>query len=283
MSAAQYELKFLEPETLPMIGLAVQQRLRGLIEAMRHSRDHRIASAPEQPPPTWLASDGTTDTGAPMWDEVVYDDAEAVLATYERIEREMERTERIARAAREEKEREEAANKAMEEAAAAAAASAASDGDGPPRKKQRKAISAAQQAKSVTEDVQKRLGDATAARKLGATKQYSWLQQAGPPTSGLSRPGSVPGSPSVTTPAAAVPTPPSKLGLGAAGANLPQSDRYAAPPAPHAATAMADPHLLTWPDALFTLETERGTGAGYGSGVRPLYSALAARHLGAQL
>lgn len=263
-----------------MIGLAVQQRLRSIIEAMRRSRDHRIASAPEQPPPTWLSADGTTDTGAPMWDEVIYDDVETVLATYDRVEREHERTERIARAAREEKEREEAANKAMEEAAAAAAASAASDADGPPRKKQKKAISAAQQAKSVTEDVQKRLGDATAARKLGATKQYSWLQQSGPPTSGLSRPPSVPGSPSVPAPPATAPAQPSKLGLGQAGANLAQSDRYAAPSAPHAATAMADPHLLTWPDALFTLDTERGTGAGYGSGTRPLYSALATRHLG---
>ena len=119
-----------------MIGLAVQMRIRGLVEAMIAAKEHRVASNHLRPPPMYPTRfEG--DLPGPMWDTVVYDDAEKVLSTFDRVEREEERQARKDRLARdqaeqEEKERQERLAREREEngeTVAGEASAAGADGD----------------------------------------------------------------------------------------------------------------------------------------------------------
>ena len=104
--AAQYQLRNLESDSLPLIGLAVQMRIRTLLEAMIEAKQHRVSGHHMRPPPVHSARyEG--DLPAPMWDTVMYDDVDKIVSTFDRLEREEERQARKDRLARDQAEQEE--------------------------------------------------------------------------------------------------------------------------------------------------------------------------------
>ncbi|GAA5869938.1 hypothetical protein JCM1840_007675 [Sporobolomyces johnsonii] len=149
--AAAFQLKTLEPDTIPLIALATRHRLMSLINASIAARDHRQSSSHFRPPPFVTASnkrrrrdaldpdldedededeeDEMDETGGPSgsskrpkvpaWDTLVYDDPERYLAVLERVDREEERKKRRERMLRDQKEQEE---RELAEAMAASAA-----------------------------------------------------------------------------------------------------------------------------------------------------------------
>lgn len=178
------------------------------------------------------------------------------------------------------------------------------DGSKPPKEKKRKKETPMQTAKNMSEDVRKRLSDQTASRKLGG-KKFSWLNAGtGGSSSGLDSPLNKknlprpkfpplpPSSLSISTSANALATPPilpplpgavgldgttDMTGPGAAFGRL--TGIPAAPEASRAGPQSEDPanRLITIRDALFVMETERGKGAGQGSGTRPMTRAYMGR------
>lgn len=104
--AAAYQLRNLESDSLPLIGLAVQMRIRSLLERMLEAQQHRVSGHHMRPPPMYPARfEG--DLPAPMWDTVMYDDVDKIVSTFDRLEREEERQARKDRLARDQAEHEE--------------------------------------------------------------------------------------------------------------------------------------------------------------------------------
>ena len=104
--AAEYKLRNLESDSLPLIGLAVQMRIRTLLESMIEAKTHRVSGNHMRPPPMHPARyDG--DLPAPMWDTIMYDDVDKIISTFDRLEREEERQARKDRLARDQAEQEE--------------------------------------------------------------------------------------------------------------------------------------------------------------------------------
>lgn len=106
VTAASFQLRNLESDSLPMIGLAVQMRLRGLIEAMIAAKQHRVTSNHLPPPPMYPSTGVEGELPAPMWDQVLYDDVEKILTTIDRVEREEEKQARKDRLKRDQAEQE---------------------------------------------------------------------------------------------------------------------------------------------------------------------------------
>lgn len=136
-SAAAFQLRTLEPDTIPFIALATRHRLASLINDAVAARDHRRFSSHLRPPP--LTSDRKRkrndaldmdsdeeddldefdfDTGemkrkgkekVPAWDTLVYSDTEKLLGVLERVDREEERRNRRERMLRDQREEEERA------------------------------------------------------------------------------------------------------------------------------------------------------------------------------
>lgn len=204
-SAASYHLKNLESDSLPLIGLAVQMRMRALIEQMIEAKEYRTNAHHLRPPPMYEPK-SENDTAAPMWDAVIYDDVEKILSTFDRVEREEERQarkDRLARDQAEQEERERLERMAQDGDGEASTSGYAGDvtmagdssmgtpgsmpgtpmgpsrgggldGSSKPKEKKRKKETPMQTAKNMSEDVRKRLSDQTASRKLGG-KKFSWL------------------------------------------------------------------------------------------------------------
>lgn len=319
---------------MPLIGLAVQMRMRALIERMIEAKEYRSQAHHLRPPPMYEAT-SENDTPAPMWDAVIYDDVEKILSTFDRVEREEERQarkDRLARDQAEQEERERLERMAQDGDGEAStsmmggdvmmagdssmgtpgsmpgtprgAGSTNADGSKPPKEKKRKKETPMQTAKNMSEDVRKRLSDQTASRKLG-TKKFSWLSGgAGGSSSGLDSPLNKktlprpkfpplpPSNLSISTSAnnlattSALPPLPGATGLdaatdanGAANAFGRLTGIPAVPEASRAGPQSEDPanRLITIRDALFVMETERGKGAGQGSGTRPMTRAYMGR------
>ncbi|GAA6056583.1 hypothetical protein JCM3770_006652 [Rhodotorula araucariae] len=140
--AAAFQLKTLEPDTIPLIALATRARLMSLVNASIAARDHRqqashfrVPPLVAPPPPRKrrrrnpLDGEVDEDLGAdndhddadvemrvddadegvkvPAWDTLVYDDPERLLGVLERVDREEERKKRRERLQRDERENEE--------------------------------------------------------------------------------------------------------------------------------------------------------------------------------
>ncbi|BGP14933.1 hypothetical protein JCM10213_007266 [Rhodosporidiobolus nylandii] len=164
--AAAFQLKTLEPDTIPLIALATRHRLMSLINASVSARDHRQSSSHFRVPPFVAPSsssrkrrrrdaldpdldaegdeedeemsDGEAGEKRPAWDTLVYDDPERYLSVLERVEREEERKkrrERMLRDQREEEERQLAEAMAASEAARLALEAEGKGPDGQPLKK----------------------------------------------------------------------------------------------------------------------------------------------------
>ncbi|GAA5870138.1 hypothetical protein JCM8547_006898 [Rhodosporidiobolus lusitaniae] len=170
--AAAFQLKTLEPDTIPLIALATRHRLMSLVNASIAARDHRQSSSHFRVPPfvtpsssssrkkrrrdeTGLVDDEDPDgdddedeemldaSGSgeskrqkvPAWDTLVYDDPERYLSVLERVEREEERRkrrERMVRDQREQEQRELAEAMAASEAARLALEAEGKGPDGQP-------------------------------------------------------------------------------------------------------------------------------------------------------
>lgn len=312
LAAASFHLKNLESDSLPMIGLAVQIRMRSLVEQMVEAKKQRVAATHHRPPPMQPPRfEG--DLPAPMWDEALYDDVEKILSTIDRVEREEERQARKSRLVRDHAEqlererRERAALVGGDDSGEAGDQSMASFGPGTPggpssvpgtpggtgtagkKDKKRKRETPAQTAKNMSEDVRRKLSDQTASRTLG-TKKFSWLTGGGGDSplgrKALPRPKFPPLPPSNLSISSSLPPPsfPSLTGLptkqdGAPDTPLAGLARLTSVPGQHDATkdGMADDpsnQLITIRDAIHVMEQERGAGAGVGSGTRPLAKAM---------
>ncbi|ORY91727.1 hypothetical protein BCR35DRAFT_299023 [Leucosporidium creatinivorum] len=145
--AAAFQLRTLEPDTIPLIALATRHRLSSLINDAIAARDHRRNSSHLRPPPFALpkkkrkrsdvdgpegedgeeeeseeedamdefnldflsggAGGGKGKEKQPAWDSLVLDDGEKLLGVLERVDREEERKKRRERMLREQKEQEE--------------------------------------------------------------------------------------------------------------------------------------------------------------------------------
>ncbi|BGP47054.1 hypothetical protein JCM10450v2_002906 [Rhodotorula kratochvilovae] len=136
--AAAFQLKTLEPDTIPLIALATRARLMSLVNASIAARDHRQQASHFRVPPLVapqparkrrrrnpLDGEVDEDLGAedddedvemddadagvkvPAWDTLVYDDPERLLGVMERVDREEERKKRRERLVRDERENEE--------------------------------------------------------------------------------------------------------------------------------------------------------------------------------
>lgn len=159
VTAAAFQLRTLEPDTIPLIALATRHRLMAIINSAIETRDHRINSSHLRPPPVVSnkrSRANTTDDEAPTedeesdfdeeeeeedrrrrkgkgkaiegagWDQIIYDDQEKILSVLEKVEREEERKKRRERMLRDQKEQEE---KDLEEAIAASEAANAELGN----------------------------------------------------------------------------------------------------------------------------------------------------------
>ncbi|GAA6014696.1 hypothetical protein JCM10207_006906 [Rhodosporidiobolus poonsookiae] len=165
--AAAYQLKTLEPDTIPLIALATRHRLMSLVNSAIAARDHRQSSSHFRVPP-FVAPSSTTSrkrrrrgaldpdldedgnlfdddsddemedvldaegAGArpkvPAWDTLVYDDPERYLSVLERVDREEERRKRRERMVRDQREQE--ARELAEAMAASEAARLALEAEG---------------------------------------------------------------------------------------------------------------------------------------------------------
>jgi hypothetical protein len=261
--APQHKVMKIPEDSVNYVALALRARLQDLITEMIAASAHRTDTQFDKP--ASLYPDGT-----PMWNLVIRSDVGKQLAVIERIEREEEQ-----RVRRERKEREDmqAAHAARMAAQAGAAAGGADgdgyDEDGAPKKKKKKEGPGVT-AKNMSEDVRKKISNATASHAAGiSTSKYSWMT-AGAGGAGASAKAKAPPPPAAA--AAAAPT--TATTSAAPSPTVPTSSAsswarpYISSTKPAAATTseVEDPRrLITMRDALFVIEKEKGHGGGRGS------------------
>jgi hypothetical protein len=266
--ASLYRLRNIEPDALPLIALAAQQRLRGLLDAMVVARDHRLSANVSHPPPF----DPNADHPTPAWDQVVYSDTEKIMRAIQRVEREEEMKERRERNLRDTIEREAQAQQEAAANGAAGSPSATGEGDGRKEKKRRK-----DSTKSLSEDQLKKMSDRTARGVLGG-KQYSWMTTGGAAGSPL-RPASTlsAGSNGLPKPKFTPQQPSAPSGGGGTSTAIPRVESL---PSFQETSQEKESNRITLRDAMFALEKERGFGAGAGTGQTAVYVSMARRRSG---
>ncbi|GAA5821848.1 hypothetical protein JCM11251_004741 [Rhodosporidiobolus azoricus] len=166
--AAAFQLKTLEPDTIPLIALATRHRLMSLIEASISARDHRQNSSHFRVPPfvdpsssapgkkkrrrdaldpaldeeeddedeemddVMNGEEGSSKRQkVPAWDTVVYNDPERYLTLLERVDREEERKKRRERMVRDQREQEQRELEEAMRASEAARLALEAEGKGP--------------------------------------------------------------------------------------------------------------------------------------------------------
>ncbi|GAA97704.1 uncharacterized protein L969DRAFT_97481 [Mixia osmundae IAM 14324] len=289
--AQKFDLRNLEPDTLPLIALAAQHRLRDLVTEMIVIRRHRVHSSHLRPPPL----DPSRDDGpSPLWDEVIYSDHDKIFRTLDRLELEEERRARRERIDRDQRELEQLGKlddlqRPSEPGSPAASGptptlgnsplSTPGPGDGKKRKRDNNPTAT---SKALPEAVQKLQTNRTAMRSLGgSSKKFSWLSGGSSPAMGSPTPASALGSklPKPKFPPAAGLSDlggPPKLAL--ANTLHKTTSRLADVPLGSEATGSdgrESLQVILMKDALFALEKERGTGAGKGTGSQSVYRHLA--------
>jgi hypothetical protein len=243
--SAQHKVAKIPEDSVNYLALALRARLQDLLTAMIAASAHRTDTQFDRP--ASLYPDGT-----PMWGLKVRSDVAKQLAAIEKAEREEEQ-----RARKERKERED-----MQAAHAAQLAAQAPGGNGEdeeggrPRKKKKEGPGVA--AKNMSEEVQKKVMNATVRHALGMnTQKYSWMS-AGAGAAGAGTPKS-----KVKTEGGATP--------GGAGGGPGSGGSWAKPyvsstKQSQAPQTLEDPRrAVTMRDAMFVIEKEKGHGGGRGS------------------
>jgi hypothetical protein len=260
--APSHKVTKVPEDTVNYLALALRARLQDLITAMIAASEHRTDSQFDKP--ASLYPDGT-----PMWSLVVRSDVAKQLAAIEKVERDEEQ-----RIRRERKEREDALVAHAAQVAAQASGSNGGGGggggggaavteydeDGMPKKKKKKEGPGVT-AKNMSEDVRKKISNATASHAAGiSTNKYSWMTA-----------GAGSGPPKVKPPAAGASSPAPGASTPGAGAKSGAGGSWARPyvsstmPAPTTTELEDTRRAVTMRDALFVIEKERGHGGGRGS------------------
>ena len=259
----RHKVSRIPEDTVNYLALALRARLQTLIEGMAEAARHRTTTQFDRAPS--LYEDGT-----PMWNVVVRRDLKKQLEVLERVEREEE-----TRLRRERKERADAAAAA---ASAQAAGSPMPDGGGATngddaamdggtgqamgKKLKKKKEGPGVMAKNMSEDVQKRLSNATAAQAAGLGRgKYAWMN-AGAVSNAPSP------SPAKPKPAAAASTQATSQNATGQTATKTWSKPYVSASAKKSqspAPGDEDKLVVTIRDAMFIVERERGHGAGRGA------------------
>jgi hypothetical protein len=259
--APQHKVTKVPEDTVSYLALALRARLQDLLTAMIAASNHRTSAQFDRPASLY-------PNGDPMWSLVVRSDVGKQLAVIERIEREEEM-----RIRRERKEREDAqaAHAARLSAQATGGSSDGLDGeydeDGPKRKKKKEGPGVT--AKNMSEDVRKKISNATASHAAGiSTSKYSWMTGGG----GAAK-SKAPAPPAVVSAAAATsiatsgapsPTIPATTPtMGSSWARPYVSSTRPAQPTLAEAEDVRKP--ITMRDVLFVIENERGHGGGRGT------------------
>lgn len=230
-------------ESVNYIALATRARLQELVEAMIEASAHRTDTQFDRPATQY-------EDGKPVWGILIRTDVSKQLAAIERVEREEETKVR--------RERKERADMAAAHAAALAsqqtstAMSVDGDDDGQPKKKKKKADGPGVTARNMSEDVRKKMSNAVASQAAGLGTKYAWMN-----TSVAATPAPKPKPTASATTAASAST--------AAGT-------WARPyvptkPTSNPTTPQAEDNRrpITYRDACFVLEKERGHGGGRGA------------------
>ena len=248
---ARHKVEKVPEDAVNYMALALRFRLRGLVKAMAAASQHRQDAQYDRKPS--LYEDGT-----PMWSVIVTRDVRKQLEAIEKADREEVMKMR--------KERKERADAAAAVAAAANAPPAPTDGgtaddpmDGttPAKKSKKKKDGPGVTAKNMSEDVAKRMSNATATHAAGLGRgKYAWMNA-----------GSVNTPPSKPKPAAA------SAAVSGPTTTVPQLNTSTTWSKPYvSSTKPAEPvveedtrRTITLRDALFVVERERGHGAGRGA------------------
>lgn len=264
----RHKVSRIPEDSVTYLALALRARLTTLIEAMAGAAAHRATAQFDRAPS--LYEDGT-----PMWNVVVRRDAKKQLEVLERIEREEEM-----RLRRERRERADAAAAAASAAQAGSpsldgaggAGSGADDamdgGGGAGKKPKKKKEGPGVTAKNMSEDVQKRLSNATAAQAAGLGRgKYAWMNAGAAsvtPAPTPAKPKASTSSPSAQPTSAPTQTTSANQSTGSSTWSkpyVPATARSSSAPAP----GDEDKTLVTMRDAMFVIDRERGHGSGRGS------------------
>jgi hypothetical protein len=246
----EHKVTQISEDTVTYLALALRARLQGLIESMIAASEHRTDTQFDRPASFY-------PDGSPMWGIAIRSDIGKQLAAIEKVEREEEQ-----RVRRERKERADA-QAAQVSALEAAAAGDGFDEDGAPKKKKKKEGPGVT-ARNMSEDIRKKISNATASQAAGlSTAKYSWMTGGGGGGGGAA---STPKGKS-TTNAATTPAPAAAPNTPASAASNSWARPYVSATKPAAApTAPDDPRRpITLRDALFVIEKEKGHGGGRGS------------------
>lgn len=150
-------------DSLNYAALALRERLLGLINTSLKARNHRVSSTATQKPGVY--SDGTT----PMWNHIIRRDVSKQISAIEKVDREEE-----ARIRRERHERLENPN-GVASTSAAGGDSGAESSQGEKKRKRQKEMGPGVTAKTMSEEVRKKLVDDAASRAFGGSKKYAWM------------------------------------------------------------------------------------------------------------
>lgn len=246
--ATEHKVTQVPEDSVTYLALALRARLQSLIESMIAASAHRTDTQFDRPPSLY-------PDGSPMWSLVVRSDVAKQLAAIEKVEREEEQ-----RLRRERKERADA--QAAQVSALEAAAAAGADGydeDGAPKKKKKKEGPGVT-ARNMSEDIRKKISNATASQAAGiSTAKYSWMTGGGGGAGAPKQKAAAPSTPAPATATTSATPAPASTGSWA------KPYVSATKPAPAPATTEDTRRTVTLRDALFVIEKEKGHGGGRGS------------------
>ena len=259
----QHKVTKIPEDSVNYMALALRARLQELITAMIAASHHRTDTQFDRP--VSLYEDGTA-----MWGLLVRSDIAKQLAALEKVEREEE-----SKARRERKERAEVA---ASHAAALAAQipggnSMGADGgfddlDGGGAKKKRKKEGPGVTARNMSEDVRKKMSNAVASQAAGLGGKYAWMNAAN--ATPASTPRAKPAGPTTTAGAANVVNNPATTTAPASGSvgGGSWARPYVSTKKSSSTPTSAEEDMrtsVTFRDAVFVIEKERGHGGGRGA------------------
>ena len=170
--ATHHNIQKVPDESVHYLTYALQTRLEEILQQAIYAAEHRQKTQLLESPP--LYEDGT-----PMWSKIIRRDIGKQLEVIERVEREEELRVRSER-------------KAREEATEAAKVAANPNGipqhiadDEHPKKKRKKDLGPGVLAKTMTEDMRKKMSNVAASHAAGlaGSKRYAWLHAGNVPPS----------------------------------------------------------------------------------------------------
>ncbi|KAG8852620.1 hypothetical protein FRB91_006337 [Serendipita sp. 411] len=183
--ASHHGLKGFKSGVLELTGLAVEQRMRELIEKATFASRHRWDTQTDLMSSVTSGKDGEeegarvsmyADGKTPVFDRSVKRDVGKQLLLIEKLEKEEEM-----RIRRERKEKQEQARQGS-----AANSNTVNDDmdvedDGPPKKKKKRAEGPGVQAKNMSEETKKKLSNTVANAAAGFGNRYAWMNAASTP------------------------------------------------------------------------------------------------------